>query len=46
MFKENNCKFTKYSDSALNGEQHHYDWLDLNSKNFDLYARRFWIVEN
>ena len=46
MFKENNCKFTKYSDSVLNGELHHYDWSDLNSKKFDLYARRFWIVEN
>jgi len=47
---EVSSNFTKLmkpnNNRPVNFEQHHYDWLDLNSKNFDLYARRFWIVEN
>jgi hypothetical protein len=45
IFKEQNVKFTKYSPSELNGNGHHYDWVDKNSKVLDEWARRFWIVE-
>lgn len=44
IFAENNCNYTKYCDHELNGDNHHYDWTDINSKNLDQYARRFWIV--
>jgi hypothetical protein len=45
IFKTKNCKFKKYCDKKLNAEGHHYDWEDKNSKVFDGYSRRFWIVE-
>lgn len=45
VFKNNNCKYTKFTDSKLNGEEHHYDWPDVNSYVLDPWARRFWIVE-
>lgn len=41
-----NTKFTKYTNSKLNGNGHHYDWVDKGLNNFDAVARRFWIVEN
>jgi hypothetical protein len=39
-----NVLFKKYSDTTLNGDLHHYDWVDRNSRVLDRYARRFWIV--
>jgi hypothetical protein len=41
-----NSKFTKYTTSNLNGIYHHYDWVDTGLKNYDGWARRFWVVEN
>jgi hypothetical protein len=46
IFKEKNVKYTKYSDSSLNGEIHRYDWPDSNTRQYADYTRRFWIVEN
>lgn len=45
-FSERNTIFRKFSDPVLNGDLHHYDWVDKNSKVLDQYARRFWIVNN
>jgi hypothetical protein len=45
ILKENNCKFSKYCDSKLNGGVHYYDWEDRNSKIANSYNRRFWVVE-
>ena len=36
--------FKKYSDSKLNGNNHHYDWIDRKSNIHDGFARRFWII--
>jgi len=44
IFKDNECKFIKYSSASLNSEQHHYNWMDSGNKSFDQYARRFWVV--
>ena len=41
-----NTKFTKYTTSNLNGIYHHYDWVDTGLKNYDGWARRFWVVVN
>lgn len=38
-------KFVKYANRKLNGNGHHYDWPDKDSKKLDRYARRFWIVK-
>jgi hypothetical protein len=45
IFSKNGVQYTKYSSSSLNGNGHHYDWVDRDSKQFDLCARRFWIVD-
>ena len=56
IFNEMQCDYKKYSDSSLNslaslGDNnfqnmytHHYDWLDTNSKIFNQWSRRFWII--
>jgi len=44
IFKNNNVNYTKITDSKLNGGPHKYDWIDRNTKQLDLHARRFWIV--
>lgn len=44
ILRENGATFTKYSTPKLNGNGHHYDWKDTNSKVLDPMARRFWIV--
>lgn len=46
VFNKNSVKYKIYKDSKLNGECHHYDWIDKNSKNYDGYSRRFWTVSN
>ena len=46
IFKELNVKYTKYSDTALNGGMHIYDWQLTGSKIFHDAQRRLWIVEN
>jgi len=45
IFKEENCKFTKYTDPRLNGTRHEYDWPDINSKILRGCRRRFWTVD-
>jgi hypothetical protein len=44
ILKSKNTIFFKYSSPELNGDLHHYDWVDLDSKILDQYARRFWII--
>lgn len=45
IFKENNVKFTKYSEGCLNGGNHSYNWLDKNTRNYMNSQRRLWIIE-
>lgn len=45
IFSNKGVTYTKYSDKLLNGHDHHYNWVDKNSKKYDQFARRFWIVE-
>lgn len=45
IFIQHNVKYKKYTDSKLNAYQHHYDWVDSNSKIHNPWSRRFWIVE-
>lgn len=44
IFNSKNTIYRKFTDPILNGDMHHYDWEDKNSKVLDQYARRFWIV--
>ena len=44
IFTEASATFTKFSSSKLNGERHHYDWVDTNSKTPSAWARRLWVV--
>lgn len=44
IFKKQKVKYTKYTNKELNSSGHHYDWEDTGEKNFDPFARRFWIV--
>lgn len=44
IFNSKNTKYYKYCDASLNGDAHHYDWEDKNTRILDPYARRFWIV--
>jgi hypothetical protein len=56
IFNEMQCKYKKYSDSSLNSlasfgnnnfqnkYTHRYNWLDNNSKIYNEWSRRFWIV--
>ena len=37
--------FLKNTTNELNGDLHHYNWVDSNSKILDQYARRFWIIK-
>lgn len=37
-------KYEKFSDVLLNGNGHHYDWIDTGNKLFSGTARRFWII--
>jgi len=45
LFNESNVIYEKFTDSSLNGNKHHYDWADTNTKVYDGWARRFWIVK-
>lgn len=48
ILTETNASFTKFCNSELNGgpgAPQHYDWEDKNSKIFDMWSRRFWIIE-
>ena len=52
------CDYKKYSDSSLNAlaslddndfnkmYNHHYNWPDADSKIFNEWSRRFWIVNS
>ena len=46
LFNQSNVTYEKFSDSSLNGNNHHYDWLDTNTKVYNTWARRFWITKN
>jgi hypothetical protein len=46
IFNENNKNYEKFKDSSLNAYNHHYDWPDADSKIFNQWSRRFWIVNN
>jgi len=46
ILSEYSIFYTKYANSELNGGPHHYDWVDVNSKVLDQYARRFWIINS
>jgi hypothetical protein len=43
-FLSEGYNFKKFTDRKLNDGYHHYDWEDLDSKKYDAFARRFWIV--
>jgi len=45
ILNECDVKFEKFSDSSLNGDCHHYDWVDRNSNQFDAFSRRLWIIK-
>lgn len=45
ILRDIGCKFTKYSDAALNGGCHKYDWVDKNSKIYSNVNRRMWVIE-
>lgn len=45
IFKNKKCKYQKYSDSALNGGGHVYDWQEGNTKALRGTYRKLWIVE-
>jgi hypothetical protein len=44
LFKQFPIKYEKFTDSALNAYQHHYDWPDTGNKVFNQWSRRFWII--
>ena len=44
IFLNKFVEYTKYTNKELNGHEHHYDWVDKNTKKLDQFARRFWIV--
>ena len=44
ILSRQNVEFKKYCSAELNGNSHHYDWSDLNSKQLDPWARRFWVI--
>jgi 2-polyprenyl-3-methyl-5-hydroxy-6-metoxy-1,4-benzoquinol methylase len=45
IFKNSNKYYEIFKNKELNGEFHHYDWQDANTKKLDAFARRFWIVK-
>jgi hypothetical protein len=58
IFNEMKCDYKKYSDGSLNAlaslgdndfnkmYNHHYNWPDTDSKIFNQWNRRFWIVNS
>ena len=44
ILDQTNTYYTKYSETRLGGGAHYYDWKDENSKIFNQYNRRFWII--
>ena len=44
IFNQHPITFEKFSDKALNGGYHNYDWVDSGSNIYNLWTRRFWIV--
>ena len=45
IFNESGLGYIKFSAPELNGHPHFYDWVDRDSKVFDLHSRRFWIIK-
>jgi len=45
IFKNSNKDYKIFKNKELNGEFHHYDWEDKNTKILDPFSRRFWIVQ-
>lgn len=46
ILQQQNCNYAKYIDCRLNGGNHIYNWRDTNSKIYNFYNRRFWIISN
>ena len=44
ILNEYPVNYEKFSDSRLNGDLHHYDWVDNNSNTYNGHGRRFWII--
>lgn len=44
ILSNKNCSFQKHISDKLNALPHHYDWKDANTKCFDGWARRFWVI--
>jgi 2-polyprenyl-3-methyl-5-hydroxy-6-metoxy-1,4-benzoquinol methylase len=45
IFKSSDRNYKIFKNKELNGEFHHYDWEDKNTKIYDQFSRRFWIIE-
>jgi hypothetical protein len=45
LFNESGVIYEKFTNASLNGNGHHYDWPDTNTKVYNGWARRFWIVK-
>lgn len=45
ILKENGTIFEKHCSPKLNGDNHHYNWPDTNSKILNIWARRLWTIK-
>lgn len=46
VLRNNSIDFKLIESKELNGKGHNYDWIPINSKKFDFYKRKFWIINN
>jgi 2-polyprenyl-3-methyl-5-hydroxy-6-metoxy-1,4-benzoquinol methylase len=44
IFEEKNVVYEKITNPELNDGTHKYNWIEVNSKELDGFARRFWVV--
>lgn len=45
IFQQEGVSYKKICAPELGDGNHHYDWVDSNTKKMDPFARRFWIVK-
>ena len=45
ILKECGTVYEKHTSASLNGNNHHYDWPDTNSKILNIWARRLWTIK-